>query len=104
MTIDRNDLHESRNDYGGGGYIRKNYDYGNPLENIQNRQTQRHTDIDKKIEEIRKKYQEYQTPSTSLSNMSNYNRFSSTNLDENKGTLTRPSSFGLESSYISYGR
>jgi len=47
MNIERQDLHDSRNDY--GGYIKKNYEY-NPLESIQNRQTQRHTDIDKKIE------------------------------------------------------
>ena len=47
MNVERKDLHDSRNDYGN---FNRRMPEMNPLESIQNRQYQRQTDIDKKIE------------------------------------------------------
>lgn len=107
MNIDRNELLDSKNDY--GSYSRRMPEM-NPLESIQNRQYQRQTDIDKKIEEIRKKYQDYKSPSVSTiantpaigNSVSGFGRFSAVNIDENSNS-GRTGSFGLEQSYT-YGR
>ena len=107
MNGERNDLYDSKNDY--GSYSRRKPEM-NPLDSIQNRQYQRQTDIDKKIEEIRKKYQDYKSPAPSTlahtpsigGSMAGYGRFSSANVDENSSS-GRPGSFGLEQSY-GYGR
>lgn len=70
----------------------------NPLESIQNRQggySYGMSEIDKKIQEIRKKYQEYQTGS--VSNYSRYN--SSTNENTTRGLASNP---GYERDYLKF--
>lgn len=84
MNVDRsqffeskNEVYESRNDVYTRQRIGSEY---NPLESIQNKPSlisSGVSDIDKKIQEIRRKYQEYQNPTVGA-----YSRYSS-NLNEN---------------------